>query len=154
MDQGSTMKRSAVHNFAPTVTKFCVMWEGQALPHDTKFGNSRCEIVGRRVIFIWSLIHGSSWSGNYNSNLRMNASEILGMKYAALHRQLPSPKHFEANMLLWWAIWHNIYYNSYCLHRVGIVKSLVSVCTFKQNIGGTPCSSTNMKSKRNMSRSD
>ena len=64
MDQGSTRKRSAVHNFAPTVTKFCVMWEGQALPHDTKFGNSRCEIVGRRrVIFIWSLIHGSSWSG-------------------------------------------------------------------------------------------
>ena len=63
MDQGSTRKRSAVHNFAHTVTKFCVMWEGQALPHDTKFGNSRCEIVGRRVIFIWSLIHGSSWSG-------------------------------------------------------------------------------------------
>ena len=63
MDQGSTMKRSAVHNFAPTVTKFCVMWEGQALPHDTNFGNSRCEIVGRRVIFIWSLIHGLRWSG-------------------------------------------------------------------------------------------
>ena len=63
MDQGSTMKRSAVHNFAPTVTKFCVMWEGQALPHDTKFGNSRCEIVGRRVIFIWSSIHGLRWSG-------------------------------------------------------------------------------------------
>ena len=63
MDQGSTMKRSAVHNFAPTVTKFCVMWEGHALPHDTKFGNSKCEIVGRRVIFIWSLIHGLRWSG-------------------------------------------------------------------------------------------
>ena len=63
MDQGSTMKRSAVHNFAPTVTKFCVMWEGQALLHDTKFGNSRCDIVGRRVIFIWSLIHGLRWSG-------------------------------------------------------------------------------------------
>ena len=63
MDQGSTMKRSAVHNFAPTVTKFCVMWEGQAHPHDTKFGNSRCEIVDRRVIFIWSLIHGLRWSG-------------------------------------------------------------------------------------------
>ena len=30
---------------------------------DTKFGNCRCEIVGRRVIFIWSLIHESSWSG-------------------------------------------------------------------------------------------
>ena len=42
---------------------FCVMWEGQALPHDTKFGNSRCEIVGRRVILIWSLIHGLRWSG-------------------------------------------------------------------------------------------
>ena len=63
MDQGSTRKRSAVHNFAPTVTKFCVMWEGLSLPHDTKFGNSRCEIVGRRVIFIWSLIHGLRWSG-------------------------------------------------------------------------------------------
>ena len=63
MDQGSNRKHSAVHNFAPTVTKFCVMWEGQALPHDTKFSNCRCEIVGRRVIFIWSLIPGSSWSG-------------------------------------------------------------------------------------------
>ena len=69
MDQGSTMKRSAVHNFAPTVTKFCVMWEGQALPHDTKFGNSRCEIVGRRVIFIWSLIHGLRWSGLIKAEL-------------------------------------------------------------------------------------
>ena len=39
------------------------MWVGQALPHDTKLGNCRCEIVGRRIIFIWSLIHGSSWSG-------------------------------------------------------------------------------------------
>ena len=63
MDQGSNRKHSAVHNFAPTVTKFCVIWEGQALPHDTKFSNCRCEIVGRRVIFIWSLIPGSSWSG-------------------------------------------------------------------------------------------
>ena len=62
MDQGSTKKRSAVHNFVPTVTKFCVMWEGLSLPQDTKFGNCRDEIVDRRVIFIWSLIHGSSWS--------------------------------------------------------------------------------------------
>ena len=36
---------------------------GQAFPHDTKFGNCRCETVDRRVIFIRSLIHGSSWSG-------------------------------------------------------------------------------------------
>ena len=63
MDQGSTKKRSAVHNFVPTVTKFCVIWEGLSLPHDTKFGNCRGETVDRRVIFIWSLIHGSSWSG-------------------------------------------------------------------------------------------
>ena len=63
MDQGSTKKRSAVHKFVPTVTKFCVMWEGLSLPHDTKCGNCRGKIVDRRVILIWSLIHGSSWSG-------------------------------------------------------------------------------------------
>ena len=63
MDQGSTRKHSPVHNFAPTVTKFCVRWEGLSLPHDTKFGNCRSEIVDRRVIITWSLIHGSSWSG-------------------------------------------------------------------------------------------
>ena len=63
MDQGSTMKRSVVHNVVPTVTKFCVMWEGLSLPHDTKFGNCRGEIVDMGVVFIWSLIHGSSWSG-------------------------------------------------------------------------------------------
>ena len=62
MDQGSTKKRSAVHNFVPTVTKFCVMWEGLSLPHGTKFGNCRGEIVNRRMVFIWSLIHGSGWS--------------------------------------------------------------------------------------------
>ena len=63
LDQGSTKKRSAVLNVVPTVTKFCVMWEGLSLPHDTKFGNCRGGSVDRRVIFIWSLIHGSSWSG-------------------------------------------------------------------------------------------
>ena len=39
MDQGSNKNHSPVNNFTPTVTKFCVMWEGQALPHDTKFHN-------------------------------------------------------------------------------------------------------------------
>ena len=58
IDQGSTKKRSAVHNFVPTVTKFCVMWEGLSLPH----GNCRGEIVDRRMVFVWSLIHGSGWS--------------------------------------------------------------------------------------------
>ena len=63
MDQGSTDNHSPVNNFAPTVTKFCVMWEGQALPHDTKFGNCRDKIVDSKVFPSWSLIHGSSWSG-------------------------------------------------------------------------------------------
>ena len=62
VDQGSTRKRSAVHDFVPTVTKFCVMWEGLP-PHDTEFGNCMSEIIDRRVIISWSLIHGSSWSG-------------------------------------------------------------------------------------------
>ena len=41
MDQGSIRNHSAFHDLVPTVTKFCVMWEGLSLPHDTKFGNSR-----------------------------------------------------------------------------------------------------------------
>ena len=36
---------------------------GQALPHDTKFSNSRDKIVDSRGFPSWSLIHGSSWSG-------------------------------------------------------------------------------------------
>ena len=63
MDQGSNENHSPVNNFTPTVTKFCVTWEGQALPHDTKFCNSRGKIVGSRMFPYWSLIHGSSWSG-------------------------------------------------------------------------------------------
>ena len=62
MDQGSNKNHSPVNNFAPTVTKFCVMWEGQALPHDTKFGNCRGRIVDSRMFPSWSLIHGLSWS--------------------------------------------------------------------------------------------
>ena len=63
MDQGSNKNHSPVNNCAPTVTKFCVMWEGQALPHDTKFSNCRNKIVDSRAFPSWSLIHGSSWSG-------------------------------------------------------------------------------------------
>ena len=62
-DQGSNENHSHVHNFAPTVTKFCVMWEGQALPQDTKFGNCRDKIVDSRAFLSWSLILGLSWSG-------------------------------------------------------------------------------------------
>ena len=62
-DQGSNKNHSPAYNVAPTVTKFCVMGEGLSLPHDTKFGNCRCKIVDSRVFPIWSLIHGSTWSG-------------------------------------------------------------------------------------------
>ena len=55
-------KFSPINNFTPTVTKFCVMWEGQALPHDTKFGNCIDKIVDNRAFLSWSLIHVSSWS--------------------------------------------------------------------------------------------
>ena len=63
MDQGSNKNHSPINNFTPTVTKFCFMWEGQALPHDTKFRNCAGEIVDSRAFSSWSLIHGSSWSG-------------------------------------------------------------------------------------------
>ena len=63
MDQGSNKNHSPINNFTPTVTKFCVMWEGQALPHDTKFCNCSGKIVDSRTFPNWSLIHESSWSG-------------------------------------------------------------------------------------------
>ena len=63
VDQGSNKNHSPAYNFTPTVTKFCVMWEGLSLPHDTKFGNCRCKIVDSRSFYSWSLIHGLRWSG-------------------------------------------------------------------------------------------
>ena len=63
VDQGSNKNHSPAYNFAPTVTKFCVMWEGLSLPHDTKLGNCRCKIVDSRSFPSWSLIHGLPWSG-------------------------------------------------------------------------------------------
>ena len=76
-DQRSNKNHSPAYNFAPTVTKFCVMWEGLCLPHDTKFSNCRCKIVGRRVIFIWSLIPGSSWSGLIKAEPGLSFSNTL-----------------------------------------------------------------------------
>ena len=63
VDQGSNKNHSPAYNFTPTVTKFCVMWEGLSLPHDTEFGNCRCKIVDSRSFPSWSLIHGLRWSG-------------------------------------------------------------------------------------------
>ena len=104
MDQGSTRKCSPVHNFAPTVTKFCVKGGGgggggrQALPQDTKFSKCRCQIVGRRVIFIWCLIHGSSWSGLIKAEPGEHAKEAgRGVLYFQNWQVLP---HEIANKLL------------------------------------------------------
>ena len=118
MDQGSTMKRSAVHNFAPTVTKFCVMWEGQALPHDTKFGNSRCEIVGRRVIFIWSLIHGLRWSGLikaepdkriYNNEFMLGMDQAINIISYLLYKWLQT-EYRDQNIccITKWVLWSTL----------------------------------------------
>ena len=63
VDQGSNKNHFPAYNFAPTVTKFCVMWEGLSLPHDTKFGNCRCKILDSRAFPSWSLIQGLRWSG-------------------------------------------------------------------------------------------
>ena len=73
-DQGSNKNHSTAYNFAPTVTKFCVMWEGLSLPHDTKCGNCRYKIVDSRVFPIWSLIPGSSWSGLIKADCHSNLS--------------------------------------------------------------------------------
>ena len=83
MDQGSTRKRSAVHNFASTVTKFGAMWEGLSLPHHTKFGNCRQESV-----FIWSLIRGSSWSGLIKAEPEYQSSgEIIYLFFQSAEKQ-------------------------------------------------------------------
>ena len=58
IDQGSNKNNSPINNFTPTVTKCCVMWEGQTLPHDTKFRNGK----DSRAFPNLSLIHGSSWT--------------------------------------------------------------------------------------------
>ena len=55
MDQGSTTKSSAFYKLASTFMKFWDMWEGQALPHYTKFHNWRCKIEHMREIFNGSL---------------------------------------------------------------------------------------------------
>ena len=103
---------------APTVTKFCVMWEGLSLPHDTKFGNCRDDIADRRVIFIWSLIHGSSWSclikvGPGVSRLHQAFSPINLAKVNHCRK----PVRIHSPCLRWW--W-------FCLQR----PSLPSVWNF------------------------
>ena len=107
MDQGSNENHSPVNNFVPTVTKFCVLWEGQALPHDTKFGNCRDKIVDSRAFLSWSLIHESSWSsliklGPGNTSVRLclsTPSTVLQPQtalvfYLSLSKILPKREDF------------------------------------------------------------
>ena len=65
---------------------------GTSPPTRHKIGNCRCEIVGRRVIFIWSLIHGSSWSGLIKSepgeNRRILPSITSALQKHVLHKRL------------------------------------------------------------------
>ena len=72
-----------------------LVWEGLVLPNVTNVGSCRDEIVNSRVIFIWSLIHGSSWSGfitvepAYHSAVQtpLETAEIKGVGfYANSHR--------------------------------------------------------------------
>ena len=62
VDQGSANGSSTLYHFAPTDTKFYDLQEGQVLSYNTKFNKCMHEIADRKVIFTWSLIHGSSWS--------------------------------------------------------------------------------------------
>ena len=39
MDQISSENHSPIYNYAPTDTKFCMMWEGWSLLYVTKFHN-------------------------------------------------------------------------------------------------------------------
>ena len=52
------------------------MWEGQALPHHTKFGNYRYKIVDSRAFLSWSLIHGLRWSGLIKAEPGVNGLHI------------------------------------------------------------------------------
>ena len=132
VDQGSNKNHSLAYNFAPTVTKFCVMWEGLSLPHDTKFGNCRCKIVDSRAFPSWSLIHGLRWSGlikaepgyQSNSHLKYHMSSLymwwLFSRYYSLSGLVDNHQcchfmwvllpltYFSTNMLQHWNyVWNN-----------------------------------------------
>ena len=111
MDQGSTRKRSAVHNCVPTVTKCCVMWEGLSLPHDTKFGNCRGEIVDRSVIFIKLIWFDKSGARSLRTcatdSNKGDASRNRHLEYARVGR---SGKIQKVDFILCWT--YIISYNS------------------------------------------
>ena len=58
------IKINIASNFASKVMEFCDIWEGQALPHVTKFHNCGGKIIDNRAIPSWSsgLVHVWCWS--------------------------------------------------------------------------------------------
>ena len=99
VDQGSNKNHSPAYNFAPTVTKFCVMWEGLSLPHDTKCGNCRCKIVDSRAFPSWSLIHGLRWSGLIKAE---PASRLLTQPF--IQAQISKKNQSSASLVFVWGI--------------------------------------------------
>ena len=95
------------------------MWEGLSLPHDTKFGNCRGEIVDRRIIFIWSLIHGSGWSGLIIEEPAWNRTDIT--RISVIPVQLWRVKRKVLSVEYWYQ-WHVICFKE--KKRVEYLKEL------------------------------
>ena len=57
-----TENPTTIYNFAPTLTKFYVTWEGLSIPHVIKFCNCRCKIVDSKAFPRSPLIHRSSYA--------------------------------------------------------------------------------------------
>ena len=104
-DQRNPWIKDQAYNFTPTVTKFCVMWEGLSLPHDTKFGNCRCKIVDSRSFHSWSLIHGLRWSGliKVGPDVSHTISISKGQRCKS-HRPVGSFDHIHSVSLPIWLI--------------------------------------------------
>ena len=121
MDQGSNKNHSPAYNFTPTVTKFCVMWEGLSLPHDTKFGNCRCKIVDSRSFHSWSLIHGLRWSGLIKVGPGILSQFSLGVTYNRYNRSFHHQLHPGKCLLM-------ICYAVLIFHHLIMGETLILIC--------------------------
>ena len=140
-DQGSNKNHSPAYNFAPTVTKFCVMWEGLSLPHDTKFSNCRCKLWTAECFLFdpWSTWIKLIWFDKSRarvevSNHRYNIKSIIMVEFVihfVFAVNLNPPHHFD--MLCIYVEWsfHNKYkmiirlsyiynYNSYTVKTTSL----------------------------------
>ena len=107
--------------------QFCT-YSYQILCHDTKFGNSRCEIVGRRVIFIWSLIHGLRWSGLIKAEPAYHSIEIWAM---LRYRVTLTAKRIALLAIDWqWPWWDSqaIRNDTLCWNSIRTLSILLELC--------------------------